>query len=844
MVRHISLPTTGAERIHDVEVIDERYLIAVGQVTSTQQAVIRVFDLQDGQQIGHRIMSTEGLPNGFLGVTEAPDASIYAVGFQLKNKKERQPWWVRFDESLDPIASEVLEMSGHNYFQKISWNDEGGLIAGWKASDKKAKLWLSNISGNQLGEVDVQIGKDNFKDLVGMHIGRNNQTWLTGNSLKGDIWFYLINSNGEVLRNLELANGHFDELNCSAIAHNGNLLFGGERWGAEQSYNQAFAGQIHFDDFSIEEKIIPNAISNYVAGMKASPDFDIQVVLQTKSLKEHRLVPYPGSVQKAFDLEIDPNLGFKTILFGQNQTDDWYVLGNIYKNNKIASNLHLSIFNPSALTKETDPRSKSMSFNLLPEELEASQPILEDENKDGKLSDGERGAVTFYLKNNSTTKDLKKIEAWVKDNCLGIEFLKRNRFIPFLPRGSQKKVSIPIRKVGIMNTGTFDIVIQVDGEPVFEFKAVIDDELMLPSANRNSNTPRLFNPGTRERTTTEGTYIVEFFLFSNTKIRANDIKIFRNKKPLVDGKNIPELIQIEDNPEALKYILRYKVFDLEQGRNVIEVAVKDEQTDMIIDYIPEKPNLHLVAIGPAYPDLRYTTKDAKDFAELILTNADHGLFQKIKTVDTLFQAYNTTQKQIERVFAQLEKHYKSGHIQEHDFLFIYISAHGIELEDGYRILPSDYDPHYLEPTTVHYQNDLLKYLNRIECKKFIFIDACLSGYIDGAKALNIKSLNDAIIKANQSVAGVAAFSSSAKDQLSYEYPPGENGLFTEALLEALSGKADQLNEGSNYILSLQEIMDYLTKRVPELSKEMGFSEAQTPYFVGDLPMDLPLMIRK
>ena len=412
--------------------------------------------------------------------------------------------------------------------------------------------------------------------------------------------------------------------------------------------------------------------------------------------------------------------------------------------------------------------------------------------------------------------------------------------MPVLHKGTKRKISIPIKKTEDLVSGSFKVLIQVNGSTIFDFRAAIDKtEVQAPQPE--TNTVTLFNPGLRERTTNDGTYVVDFFLFSNTSIKENDIKVFKNKKPVVDGKSIPRLVKTEEENGRMKYILSFELYQLDDGANEIEVSIGEETASMIINYLPKQPNLHLLAIGPHYEDLKYTTKDAKDFTNLILNQANNGLFNEVSTVDTLFQPSNTDKISIESAFYKLDRKFEQGTIAENDYLIVYLSAHGINLKDGYHILPTDFKPNLLEPTSINYKKDIVTYLNRINCKKLIFIDACLSGSIEGAKSVSAIDLNEAIIKANQSIAGLTVFSSSASKQLSYEFPDGENGLFTEALLEALSGAADQSNS-NDFVINIEELIQYLEKRVPELAKMIGLEDNQTPFMIGDLPKDLPIII--
>jgi uncharacterized caspase-like protein len=78
------------------------------------------------------------------------------------------------------------------------------------------------------------------------------------------------------------------------------------------------------------------------------------------------------------------------------------------------------------------------------------------------------------------------------------------------------------------------------------------------------------------------------------------------------------------------------------------------------------------------------------------------------------------------------------------------------------------------------------------------------------------------------------FSSSAGDQLSTEYDRGENGAFTEALLEGLGGKADDNADGT---IRFYELRDYVRRRVKEIAPAQDpIALLPTGGVLGDPPL--------
>jgi len=65
--------------------------------------------------------------------------------------------------------------------------------------------------------------------------------------------------------------------------------------------------------------------------------------------------------------------------------------------------------------------------------------------------------------------------------------------------------------------------------------------------------------------------------------------------------------------------------------------------------------------------------------------------------------------------------------------------------------------------------------------------------------------------------GVLVYASANGRQFSYEHPDWQNGAFTRAMLEGLSGKADHHKRG---YVDTEELSSYVRFRVKELTNEL------------------------
>ena len=211
-----------------------------------------------------------------------------------------------------------------------------------------------------------------------------------------------------------------------------------------------------------------------------------------------------------------------------------------------------------------------------------------------------------------------------------------------------------------------------------------------------------------------------------------------------------------------------------------------------ITYAPERPNLHILAIGPTHEDLKYTGADARDFAEAF-KNQENGLFNKV-FIHALSEKDNTKKDNIKKALIDLQFNYQSNtkqSISDKDLLIVFISSHAKQDGRNFVILPSDFEPRYESIYSLDFERDIIQYLANINCKKLMFLDACNSGSaytaVSGMKSTD-KGLAEAINKINSTLPGMSTITSCQKQEKSYEDKAWENGAFTESILEAFSNK--------------------------------------------------------
>ncbi len=340
-------------------------------------------------------------------------------------------------------------------------------------------------------------------------------------------------------------------------------------------------------------------------------------------------------------------------------------------------------------------------------------------------------------------------------------------------------------------------------------------------------------------------------------VQRDDFKIFVDGVPLdgskMDVSDLSAPMAAQDNVIRQRYSARLSFNTAKTYQVRIELTTRKETVQskiMIIRYDPEKPNLHILSIGTTQKDLKYTSKDAHDFATTLQTQAK-GLFKKIYTT-TLDDSAATTQRGIQRAFGTLTKGFENPNVENRifskDYLIVFISSHGKTSEDNrFKLLPSDYNTIDGDYSTIDYQDVALASLEKVKCHKLIFIDACHSGAAKGAKA---GADAEALMKLSTAAIGTTTITSCKSDELSYEDPDWQNGAFTEALMEAFTNKKCSDQEGTfssdtnnDRKITINEVFSFIKRRVPHLVKNLKTSRVtdQNPNLKGsDLDMDLPI----
>lgn len=233
----------------------------------------------------------------------------------------------------------------------------------------------------------------------------------------------------------------------------------------------------------------------------------------------------------------------------------------------------------------------------------------------------------------------------------------------------------------------------------------------------------------------------------------------------------------------------------------------------------ELPKLFVVAIGvgdyndPKLPKLRFTTKDAQDFAKAIATKK--GLPYEDVQVKVLCDSEATRAD----IFEAME--WLKQESSPNDVCIFFYAGHGLRDEkDRFYFMP--YGCSSSKLYECFSASDFRNEAEDINGKLIAFVDACYSGALfEGGRSAATAHFVEQLKRSKN---GMLLYASSSSDTKSREDESWGNGAFTKALVEALNGAArDEHAEG----LSTQELEHFLYKEVRKIT-----DFKQTPIFIN------------
>lgn len=229
-------------------------------------------------------------------------------------------------------------------------------------------------------------------------------------------------------------------------------------------------------------------------------------------------------------------------------------------------------------------------------------------------------------------------------------------------------------------------------------------------------------------------------------------------------------------------------------------------------------------------DLRGASNDAKVLAESLEKYAGFPSDQIILLTTSSSNQKQPTRASILRYFSNLKTL-----VPKDGLLLVSFSGHGIERNNRAFLIPSDTtstdDVDLLEETALSVDS-LKRQIRATQVQQVLFLlDACRNDPTSG-RSESTNALTEAYKRgfsfdvANKEVEAFATIYATSVGARAYEYVEKQQGYFSWAIVEALSGKA----ANSNGEVTLGSLVKYVEARVPKMVQiDLGSAKIQRPF---------------
>lgn len=349
---------------------------------------------------------------------------------------------------------------------------------------------------------------------------------------------------------------------------------------------------------------------------------------------------------------------------------------------------------------------------------------------------------------------------------------------------------------------------------------------------------------------------------SSKPLSEADFRIMINEQPMAKGEKFDNVrLDTSRNGQTFIYTFSAKL-PLSIGDNLLSVEVKNgagkERTkQIVVRYNPRLTmNLHILAIGVPFSNLKYTTNDASSMVKIMETQGK-ALFKNVYPI-LLNNESKTDKTRILEALEELKGKFFGGEITRQDVLIVSISSHGFTAENDntrLRISAAGYSTKHEQSRSLDFETEILNILNQIKCKKIILIDACHSGAAEnpllaqqGGRGAFFDDFNTALDRLMKVEEGTWCIVSSSAEEKSWEDEVWQNGAFTKAFGEAARNEKNDIQggvsikpdvNGDEYV-TLNELFDYVKARVTFLvaakKQKVQTPRLITPRKTADFPL--------
>ena len=801
----------------------------------------------------------ETAQGSFRGIAQLRNGQLIAVGWTEENAGDAtKAWAVWTDAQGNKLRDTTIGTKGDNRFEKVAVREDGVVvIAGHKEQIYDGSIWLVLFKNKQkVGDMTTGDGK--FHDITGLVSAVGNRLLLCGNShsfgkksKNGDVWVQVLDSTNRLQTpKVHGIQGLWDSVWHVSQTYDENLLFSGETYSKGKGRQNAWIQEIDGSGETVVDTTFNGSKSEgtCVAAVKMPlSKFLISIMDSQKGTKELHVLD--RNHDQIVNKEIEDGAKFKIqkMLHLKSAPNEFVAIGNIMGRGRASEGIR---FMRLRETSAVASRSTGTKAKELPN-FQCSELRLEDETGDGQIGVGESGEITFVVTNpNSNESADLKIKVSLRQPVAGFQY-ENSVYGGYLAPKGRKQIAIGLLATAQLTDtwATLDVVAMNGTRELCRKEIKIHcTAKVVKTGGKNTvfawKSPDVAeNNGNRSFSRNTSQQKGKLDIYTDRPLTTKDVKAYQNGVLINDSKAANMQVNTAGKAGALDISTLMLDFNLKEGLNEIVIEIEDTEgvpqksPPIIFDYKPMKPILHLVAIGPVYTDLKYTSKDASDVVAALEKQVNEGIYRRIIT-HKMTTKEETTSSMIKAKFEELANSFGTDEAEAiglNDVLMVYFSGHGKLIDRDLCLIPSDFNYKATTTTSVHFRNHVLSYLEKIKCKKIILLDACHSGSSRArADAPSAELLNQTLMQLNAAGPGLATLTSCDKDEVSFEDDEWRNGAFTKAFLEAIGGASVSLSGGKQLAadndrdgqISLGELFAYIKNRVPDLAK--GRNQMQTP----------------
>ena len=279
-----------------------------------------------------------------------------------------------------------------------------------------------------------------------------------------------------------------------------------------------------------------------------------------------------------------------------------------------------------------------------------------------------------------------------------------------------------------------------------------------------------------------------------------------------------------------------------EGVKGLQLVLADSTQKQLADFTSLAKHALVVGINEydnkaqGISSLRYAVGDARSVYQALVDPRRGGFRPENVTLLADDSPEKPTNIAIGKALNRLVTSTKEG-----DLVMVFFSGHGYEEQGRAYLLPANADLEALDQSAIE-RDAFVRQIDRLAAKKVIVVlDACHSGGVNrGGKGVGKDAaLSTKYYENFTGSQGRAFIASSGGGELSWEDEDRGHGVFTSALVDALSGKAD--SQPRDGVISLNEVRSYVETEVSGWAERRGrqqHPQVNLESAFGDMPLAL------